>query len=477
MKKYIIPIVLSLVFLSFFLYQKTSPFGFSCQADLLSNNHLILGRGCLSSASPKERRELKNNLIVKGDPLYFSLYSPRKFEKLDVEIIFQPQFIDNISDISLGLLVNKELWQYNLQSIYNLALDKFQDYHSIYEEPLLLLQKEKQFKTIAEWRRAFNESGPSLCQDKKFYQCLAVSNLEPEQKRQIKPYYNLTHLEKETIDLSLALKGRHSFFIYLNEEDSLDLLLEFSSLKEEEKILVEILKEDYNIYNYQNDSLEDLEISLSNLGEGVYQVNILISDDIFIDRLKTQARALVFKNRFWPNIEESLDLISDEKDLYLKLLSPENRQEIFFAGEGYKIDELFIQHSLEAREAKIYSINLNKASLLLENKGYFSLKENLLFNPGLGRLESSQEPDFVLTNYILPEKLSDNFLKASASFDLSNSFYEDNLYNFIISVPGLRAEDDLNNHLIVKDIKFKFYDELSFFNKIRKRLNINLTTF
>ncbi len=466
MRKYLWSLILALLFLSFFIYQKVSPFGFQCQAKLISTNHFIFGRGCLSLASPQDRRELKDNLIVKGDPLYFSLYAPRKFENLDVEIIFQPKFEDNLSNISLGLLVNKELWQYYLQSIYNQDLDRFNDYYAIYEEPLLLLQKDKQFDSIDEWLLTFNDQGKSLCQDKELHQCLSVYNLQAAEKNRIRPYYNLAHLEKQEVNLKLKLKGRHTFFIYLNEEDNLDLLLKFAGPKDE-TVLVEILKDDYSVYQYQESSLADLNLSLSNLGGGVFQVNILISDDVFIDQLKIQARAMVFKNRFWSNVNEKLSIVTDENNLHLKLLSPENRQVISFAGETYNIEELFIQHKLESNNPSNNLIEMEKASLLLESNGYFALNENLLFNPGFGNLQASTQPDFILANYIVPEKLDDKFLKAKATFKLSQTFYENNLYNFIISIPGLRAEDSTNSELLVKSIKFRFYDQTSFLSKIR----------
>lgn len=466
MRKYSFTIFLALLFLSFFIYQKLSPFGFSCQAKLLNTNHFIFGRGCLSMASPVDRRELKDNLIMKGDPLYFSLYSPRKFEHLDVEIVFQPQFEDYSSNISLGLLVNKDLWQYNLQAIYNPNIEKFKDYYQIHQGSLILLQKEKQFDNIDEWLSAFNNQGKYLCQEKEMQKCLSVYNLNLDQKRQIKPYYNLDNLEKETVDLQLKLKGRHTFFIYLNEKDDLDLDLQFSSL-ETDKIAVEILKEDYSIYNYQKNSLEDLNLNLNNLGAGVYQINILISDDVFIERIKTQARAMVFKNRFWPNIDKPLSLVSDASSLSLKLLRPEDRQTVFFAGKDYNIEELFVQHKLETDNTNNNLIEMEKAALLLENNAYFAISEKLLFNPGFGNLEDSSEPDFILANYSAPEKKTDAFLKAKATFNLSNTFYQDNLYNFIISAPGLRAEDNSSNELIIKSIKFKFYDQTSFLSKIR----------
>lgn len=464
MKKYSLVIIFGCVFLSFFLYQKLSPFGFACRAKLLNTNHFILGRGCLSIARPSDRRELKDNLIMTGDPLYFSLYSPRKFENLDIEIVFKANLEANVN---LGLLVNKDLWQYNLQSIYNHQIDKFQDYYAVYEKPLLLLQKEKKFESIDEWLLAFNNEANYLCPDKEMYQCLSIYNLDLDQKRQIKTYYNLKDLEKEGVDLQLQLKGRHSFYIYLNDEDDLNLYLEFSSPKESE-VSVEILKNDYIIYNYQNNSLDPLDISLKNLGEGAYQINIPISDDIFIDRIKTEARAMVFKNRLWPNITSSLDLITNAQSLTFKLLSPENRQEISFKGENHSIEDLFVQHKFDLNGDDNHLIKLEKGALLVEANAYFALSDQLFFNPGFGNLKYSDETDFILANYIFPEKMEDGFLKAKASFKLGNTFYQDNLHNFIISIPGLRAEDDSDNELIIKSIDFKFYDQTSFLSKIRR---------
>jgi hypothetical protein len=471
MKKYLIPIILAILFLSFFLYQKISPFGFSCEAKLLKNDYFILGRSCLSIASPKERREIGDNLVMKGDPLYFSLYSPRKFNNLDLEIVFRPEFDAEVSNISLGLLVNKELWQYDLQSIYNQAINNYENYYPVYEEPLLLLQKKEQFKSIDDWLIAFNDEKNPLCPDKEMHQCLALENLNVEQKRLIKPYYNFPSLELNNIDINLDLKGRHSFFLYLEKDDSLDLSLAFSSLKNDEEVLVEILKDDYSIYRYQENSLEDLNLNLNNLGAGVYEVNIAISDDIFIERIKTKARALVFKNRFWPNTKDSLSLITNGNKLNVKLLKPANRQEIIFAGQKYNIDELFVQHKFQTGQSDAYAIELEQGALLLENDAYFALEKKLLFNPGFAKLGADNKVDFVLVNYVLPDKLDDNIFKARVSFNLSNVFYQENLYNFIISIPGLRAEDASNNKLIIESIKFNFYDDISLWDRIFKLVN------
>ena len=450
---------LSFLFLLLFVYLKVSPLGtWECKSRFNNFNHLFLGRGCFSQPSPNDRFLDERNIKMVGDPLYFSLYSPRNFDELELEIKFKPNLDKNTPVIEAGLLVDKDLWHYQLKPVYNYWLE---DYSSDWQELSLKDNVEELLK--------------ENCQEISINYCLAQYNLD-QTDRNILPEFFIEREEKN-INHDLALRGHHSFYVYIKND--LDLKLEAKDLninQDRSPITIDVYTNNDLIYteSLADDRPEkegsgeesdyfDLDLSLASLPEGVYRVDLKANDDIVFNNLSVSSSILSWRRRLWlhESSEQNIDLVTDAKALQIKVQDPIAYQSLKFSDQDLVLDELYRQYeAILGHEYNdlTYDISLKRGGLLLEGPGVFALNEDELFNPNYSRLDRFYEEraKFVLTDYEKVKRLDDGYFLAKLKFNLAGVYREDNKYNFIISIPGLRAEDKKDSFMEIKNIKANF---------------------
>ncbi len=104
----------------------------------------------------------------------------------------------------------------------------------------------------------------------------------------------------------------------------------------------------------------------------------------------------------------------------------------------------------------VSEIILEKDDVIISGDGLFALAEDQLFNPIIKRVDNLdlnyEGINYVLANYSSPSEI-DNWQFANAKFDLSEAYREDGKYSFIISIPGLRADDLIDDNLVLSQIK------------------------
>jgi hypothetical protein len=103
--------------LLFLAYEKTVPFGhISYMTDFKHYNYFI------GKLTPKERIESDGSITrIIGDPVYFSVYSPRNFNR--ATLTFEYKRFGNgqvkIPIIEAGILADKKVWRYDLEPVEN----------------------------------------------------------------------------------------------------------------------------------------------------------------------------------------------------------------------------------------------------------------------------------------------------------------------------------------------------------------------
>jgi hypothetical protein len=441
----IIFIILSLIFLSVFIYIKISPFGtWSCQSSFNRSNHLFLGRSCFSKPFPNERFILEKSLKMIGDPLYFSLYSPRNFDKLNLEIKFKANLEKKNPLIEAGLLVNRDLWHYQLKPIYNYWLE---DYQSNWQR----LNIEDDILNILE----------NNCHDIPLNLCLAQYNIN-----ETLPNFILDR-ESSIIEQNLSLRGHHSFYVYLKDSDfKLKLKAKKINLNLEENYLsIDIYSNNSLIHSqsFTEEEFNNIFIYLASMPEGFYRVDLKANDNLVISNLSINSSILSFRHRLWlySPLDRNINIVSDSRVLQVKVQEPAAYQTLVFKDKEFKLEELYKQYEIindNNLEDYYYEIFLERGGLLLESPGVLAFENKYLYNPNYSHLNRfyQNQAKFVLFAYEKVEKLDDNYFLAKLEFDLSGVYREKGNYNLIISIPGLRVEDDNNNYLEIKNIKAKF---------------------
>ncbi len=468
------------LFLAYFLFLKISPTGrFYCQWEAGKPTYFFSGRSCFGQPSPRDRLIFNDSLKIIGDPIYFSLYSPRTFNKLYLTVIFKPVLDAPLNLIEAGLLVDKNLWHYKLQPVYNYWLEnEFLDWQKITEEDWSLWQKNSNFFTIDQWLEAANKQTLD-CSATSLNHCLALYNLSAEQFSQITTPQPLNLGDSDKLlRPDFALRGRHSFYVYL-QDGQLFLEAKLQDLNQNKDLdSIEIIVYSNNQIIFQDkweDDRGDLEtsgqvsdpftktVNLSSLPTALYRIDININDDIVISDLTIKGSTLSFRQRLWPYqpSDKLPQLFTDYPVIQVKVLEPAAYQELVFAGQKINLDKVFKQTEVFAENLvseTTYALDLERGGPLIEGPGVFSWSQELLFNPDYQRLDRfyNQQADFILANYQGVTQLADGWLQADLEFDLIGVYREKDKYNLILSIPGLKVEDDQGYFIELKELRAQF---------------------
>jgi hypothetical protein len=106
--------------------------------------------------------------------------------------------------------------------------------------------------------------------------------------------------------------------------------------------------------------------------------------------------------------------------------------------------------------------------------GLFSFSPEEYFDPRLKKAGDGFDPDeqgvdFVIARYVPPAK-DGEWLVSFVDFDLTNVYKENGKHSFLISIPGLRAEDGTGQGVLIKSIKVDL-EGVGLIQKIKKMIN------
>ncbi|MCU0679894.1 MAG: hypothetical protein MUF50_01130 [Planctomycetes bacterium] len=508
--------------IAFFLLAKLVPLGKITYSFKEGDINFVGGQGFISKLSPADRLATNNDLKIIGDPVYFSLLTPRNFEKAKMTIFYE----ENISRplVEFGVLADK-FWHYQMQPLENKVIDNISfSWSKICENDICLWQKKKVFSDLKE----FEKNPPARGE-------IAVYNVD-NYLAETGLYRNFQLNEKivtKNFVLPYVLRGRHQFYTYVQTQDlnsnsnnasvqvteqktnnfnteqktnnfnteqktnnsnktnDLYLNLSFQDLnKNKEADPIEILIyyannliDSYKIADDGNTTDNGVrsaeiskQISIPGLLEGAYKIEIKVNDDILITHLEINQTKNAFLNKLWlyEQGKENINIFSDVNVLKVKTISPASLQTISFGSDKLSITETYAQF-VSQPQIGFKEINLAKDGLILEGAGVFSFNPESFFNPSLKTINSdfilNSEINFILANYKVTNDVKMNDLitntpsiinndtpitkTAVLNFSLAKAYREKNKYGFIISIPGLRAEENKNEYLKIKEIKIE----------------------
>ena len=414
--------------------------------------------------TPAERIETGDSSVrITGDPVYFSLRAPRTFNKANLEIKFRAS--DNIRILEVGPLVDKTIWRYNLQPLMNKTLDQLGlAWERQEENGVIFLQRNKNYNSLEN----FLTSLPALDE-------IAIYNYEWNQEYLL-PNYSSSSNE---IIIDIPLRGGYQFYIYIKDEkldlrftladlnqnkdlDDLELILYY----QDEIILNKSVKEASKNENKKIVELGEIELSQSNLPEGVYKIELRAGDDVVTRRIKTKQNKIAFINkiRLLRDQKENIKIYTDSQQLQAVTPHPDRLQSIRAGSKTLDLSETYKLFSLDilptsATNSKEKSIELalNLDGVTISGNGVFAFAREQMINPRLKKVDENidinkEEINYILADYKSPEK-NDDWQIASAQADLRQAYREKNAYQFIISVPGIQKGE----YVEIDEIKVKLH--------------------
>lgn len=335
---------------------------------------------------------------------------------------------------------------------------------------LLFLQREKKYDTVS----AFLDNLPDREQ-------IAVYNYTPASDYLIPAYAS----SSETEALTIALRGSYQFYTYIKNEDlNFDFgLVDLNLNRDSDPVAINLYYNNALIASRRLDDdgiaeesgvasdLRQVEINEPNLPEGAYKLEFKANDDIITKEIITKQSKLAFINnlRLADSGNDNIVLYTDSSELHAKTTNPAKLQTIRFDGGGLEIKETYRQYDAYP-DASTTKVVLAQDDVYLSGDGVFSFSRSALINPAFKKVKASLDINraginYVLAGYMVPAD-KDGWSIARAGFDLTGAYRENGQYSFIISIPGLKGDDNIDDYVEVGEIKVELQG-ITLYNKIK----------
>lgn len=430
----------------------------------------------ISDITPAERVEIEDGQArIMGDPAYFTLRVPRPFRIATV--ILRYKFPSEKLDImELGILADSLNWRYRTKPVENKMIDHLSlVWNRIEEDGSLLLQRENKYDSLEE----FMNTPPSGEE-------IALYNYDWDKKYSLPGY----EPDQENSSIRAPLRGSYQFYTYIKEEP-LNVEFKFWDINENEE------KDDFTINLYYEDKLissKDVQgdgieedtgeinilgqagFDIQDLAEGVYRIEVAANDDIITERIDSQQSKISFRGNLKLAKTDilkgdfegvyPLKLYTDGLEVHAKTIHPSSRQSLSINEDRQvlNIEETYKKFSqeIEPGAGKKSNIGIEKSGLILNSDGVFSFTADSLFNPGFKKLRSARSLtdniNYILADYQSGEK-DNGWQVKEIKFDLGSAYSEDNKYKFLVSVPGLENDDDIDDGVVIEEIKVELEGE------------------
>lgn len=448
--------------------------------------------------TPAERVKLPENdeQEITGSPVYFFLKTPRRFDKAVLTLVYRDKEanlpIGSIASLSAshpiieaGVLLNKNLWRYDLKPVENRIIDQLSlVWNKTEKNGITFLQREKKYETIEDFLN--NISSAQISANQRSEIALYNYNLDFEY---LMPDYKLAGKETE---INYPLRGDYQFYAYLKNED-LDFTFSFEDLNKNKggdpvdlnlyyknKLIDSWRLDDDGIVSDsgKRSAREELNLKNSSLPEGVYKIEVRASDDIITDKIKTKQNKISFINKIWPADagKENFSIFTDAKNLSAQTINPAKLQKIKIGESELTINKTYSQFNVDI-SSTTSEIKLEKDDVILAGDGVFAFSEESLINPDIKKVNENFDAggegiNYILARYVSPRE-ENGWKIAKAEFDLIGAYREDGAYNFMISVPSLKADDGIDDGVELDEIKVEL-ERMSLWEKIKRLLYENL---
>jgi len=394
--------------------------------------------------TPSERVENGNGFIkISGDPVYFSLFTPRKFERASVSIKYQ-----NLNEVKnpileLGLLMNKTVWSYKLEPLQNKLFENFaNDWYKIENNGLVFLQREKKYDSLND----FLASNPKREE-------LALYNYDLKNKFELQDYRANNNWQTYP-----ELRGAYQFYVYIKDED-LNLKLETERLEnlpaKDEIILLVSDWNDKEIFRQNISSSNKIDLNLKNLVTGTYKVEVRTGDNILTKNFSTTQSKLVFINRVWSMAP--IEFWGDNNHLKVRTVAPGSLGNMYFGLEKFDINKTYEPFNFVLNNFQdLNYIRVVNPDLIVESNGLFAFSKEQYFNPAFKRFGVDLAMDkinYLLGEYKMPASAGDDKV-ATVDFEISNAYREFGKNSFMISIPGA---DATQTTVLIKEIKVELW--------------------
>ncbi|MFA6304861.1 MAG: hypothetical protein WCV73_00035 [Patescibacteria group bacterium] len=384
------------------------------------------------------------------EPVYFETRIPQKFATATLEITYQ-NTTQPLVQVGLRNSGDDE-WNYDFKPLENQLLDNLPWFKMVSEQGTIW-QKEKKFLT----REQFLANVNSLSN-------IAAINYKLPRK------FFLPNYRPQNVDnfLNKTLRGKHSFYTYIKNEalDFSFIIQDINRTKGPDPILINVynelgqkinqikLEDDGHVGNLVGASIpRTVKAKMAGLPEGVYRLELVINDDIFIRQIKTKQQYLTFINSLYlgDSVEYS-DGFTDLKYQPTAIYSTMPRLGFYTShpaglqtiginnNQSVVLDKTHQNYFITAQQSPVY-IYSPKNDLKIFGQGLMAFSQEMFFNPEIYNLKDltlTPDIDYIISDYQTPVNVN-GFKTGQVTFSLANAAVLNRKLRFAISAPELNT--------------------------------------
>lgn len=394
--------------------------------------------------------------VVTGDPAFFFVHPHRSFEGGSAEIVFQNA---GAPIIEFGGLAREDGQVYDLHPVQNARIDTL-DWSRIEERGITLLQRTPSYDSVA----SFLANPPSRDQIATYHYTLA------------RPYRLVgysPHAGTRVIEASL--RGFHEAKFYAKDEP-LELTVSFTDENRSEgpdpfdvivfdasgtAIASTHAQDDGNTRTDARPSaVRTVSLSLPQLSEGVYKIELRGGTDIFTRRIETSLHKIVFLNTVIVGDEvgyraqpSSVQMWTEAKSLAFETTHAEGVQTIRVGTQSVSVSDPFVRVSTVVEADGVVRVSIPQGDMRVFGDGHYAFAPEQYFNPDPVRLGPDTSLDRLGVNYVIadyqPPEEEGEWLIARVPFDPSLLVLRDGAWKFALSLPGItQAQGTVRVHSI-----------------------------
>lgn len=399
-----------------------------------------------------------------GDPVYFSLRTPRRFDQAKLTIKYKNNSGRPL--IEAGVLADKVIWRYDLKPLENRTIDQVGlAWSQTREGDLILLQKDKKFASLADF---FKNLPP--------HDQIAVYNFQPDHEFILPGYVKN---ERETA-VKIPLQGDYQFYTYIKNET---LFFKFrirdlNMNRDSDQAVINLyyrgklidareMPDDGIISDKgQASQAKELLLEIPGLPEGAYKIEFRANNDIITDEIITRQQKLAFIDKIdlAGSGKSEFAVFTDSSFTGFMTDNPASLQNIEKDGGTIAVGKTYELYTTKNKNA-VTKFILNKDDITISGNGNFSFSSGSLFRPEFVSVDDHLDVktagiNFIIAKYETPGN-EDGWQVASADFDIRNAYREQagvfasgpSRYSFMISVPGLIVQNAEQEYLEIDEIK------------------------
>ncbi len=421
------------------------------EGELTVTTDLVSPAPYLSAAKPPERLVVTadGSAFAGDEPVYFDLTPPSGFDAVTETVRYRDP---SGALLEMGALASSIDEQFDLRPADNRLLDAL-PWNRVASGRLTLLERNHSFTSVDEFLSRPPEPSKMAVYRAKVAAPFRLAGYEPGPAREVE----------------LSLRGRHRLYAYVKDEP-LNITFIVQDMNRQagaDPVIVTVYKEgsdepyartvlndDGNTADDQRSSgLRTVPISVTDPPEGVYQIEFTASSDIFIRRIRTTQRKLVFADRLnigdhvgYSDIVRPLTVYTDGLRLSARTSHPESLQTVTAGTAQLALVEPQVRYSARLSAGRdLAAVTVPKLDVLLETDGLFALSPGEYFDPlplpitwyTTAADLDAKGIDYILTGYETPS-VENGVSSAQATFDLDKlARTADGAYRFLAVAPGV----------------------------------------